>query len=190
MPSRTLPYSILALLGVTAALLAQHRAPAAHAADHAPAAVPHHPAAATPPPTTPPPPAAPRPLTEVEKARFAKGEELYSVCLGCHQPDGQGSPGMAPPLTASRRVNGPDEALIKILLQGLQGPYSHGKATFEGVMPSPPLNDDEEVAAVATYIRRSFGNAAGPIGPEEVAAVRARTKDRGAPWTAAELDGK
>jgi mono/diheme cytochrome c family protein len=42
-----------------------------------------------------------------------------------------------------------------------------------GIMPSfAGQLSDEEIAAVATYIRTSWGNHAGPVNPAEVASVR------------------
>ena len=52
---------------------------------------------------------------------------------------------------------------------------------FEGL-----LNDDE-VAAVLTYIRNSFGNKATPILPNQVTEVRAAIKDKKGFYTAKEL---
>lgn len=46
---------------------------------------------------------------------------------------------------------------------------------------------DAEVAALSTYLRSNFGNDASPVTAEEVAKVRAATKDRSQPWTAQEL---
>ena len=45
---------------------------------------------------------------------------------------------------------------------------------------------DDKIAAVLTYIRQEWGNAAGPITTEQVAAIRAKEGDRKA-WTADEL---
>jgi hypothetical protein len=44
--------------------------------------------------------------------------------------------------------------------------------------PFGGLLDDEEVAAVLTYVRNAFGNRASPVKPETVKAVRAATKER------------
>jgi hypothetical protein len=47
---------------------------------------------------------------------------------------------------------------------------------------------DEEVAAVLTYIRRSWGNQASPIDSPLVMRVRAAAAGRTRPWTDADLD--
>jgi mono/diheme cytochrome c family protein len=129
-----------------------------------------------------------RPLTGAEQALYAKGEGLYALCAGCHLADGRGSPGLAPAIAGSARVEGPESKLARILLHGVQGEYISEGVTFEGMMPPAPLKDDEEVAAVMTYIRRAFQNAGDPVTPDTVGKVRDQTKDRIAPWTKQELD--
>ena len=63
----------------------------------------------------------------------------------------------------------------------------HGK---EGEMLMPPVGGsmtDEQVAAVLTYVRRSWGNAATPISPAEVREARGSSGDRRKAWTEEEL---
>jgi mono/diheme cytochrome c family protein len=52
---------------------------------------------------------------------------------------------------------------------------------------SPPLDNDENLAAVLSYIRNAWGNSAPAITPEQVQAIRAETASRGSAWTADEL---
>jgi mono/diheme cytochrome c family protein len=52
---------------------------------------------------------------------------------------------------------------------------------------APPLDNDENLAAVLSYIRHAWGNNAPPIAPEQVKAVRAETANRTTQWTAQEL---
>ena len=49
-------------------------------------------------------------------------------------------------------------------------------------------NTDEWIAAIASYVRASFGNAGGFVTPADVARVRAATANRKAPWTLPELE--
>ena len=53
------------------------------------------------------------------------------------------------------------------------------------ILPSSSLTD-EQVAAVLTYVRQHFGNAAEAVTPDEVASVRA-ANDREGFWEAEEL---
>lgn len=122
----------------------------------------------------------------------AKGEAIYALmCLTCHQSTGLGSPGQYPPLAQSEWVLGSPNRLIRIPLHGLTGPIQVKGQSWNGSMPAfgttPPLDSDENVAAVLTYIRQAWGNQAGPILPEQVKAVRAETSSRTTQWTAGEL---
>lgn len=120
-----------------------------------------------------------------------RGEGIYSsLCLPCHQGSGLGAPGQFPPLSGSDWVNteGPNR-ILRIILNGLNGPIEVNGETWNGIMP--PLGDvvgsDEDLAAVVSYIRNTWGNEASICTPEEAAAVRAEAADRSNPWTAAEL---
>lgn len=111
---------------------------------------------------------------------FNKGKELYAkegFCITCHQADGNGLPASGfPPLAGTEWVTGKEERLIKIILKGLMGPIVVKGQNYEGMVPMTPfegLMDDEEVAAVATYIRNSFGNKADVVQPAKVKEIRA-----------------
>ena len=47
---------------------------------------------------------------------------------------------------------------------------------------------DEKIAAVMTFVRANFGNAAGPVTADVVAAARKKFADRKTSWTQPELD--
>ena len=54
----------------------------------------------------------------------------------------------------------------------------------------PPIGsvlNDEQIAAVLTYIRREWGNGASPVDPALVKSIRALTAGRTRPWTDSEL---
>jgi mono/diheme cytochrome c family protein/glucose/arabinose dehydrogenase len=132
---------------------------------------------------------APRALTAEEEQRFARGRALYtSDCASCHQADGLGQRGRAPPLLGSAWVQRSPKALGRILLQGLKGPITVHVTEWSLEMPALPHLDDEQAAAILTYIRRSWGNQADPVDASTVGEVRAATKDRKQPWTAQELE--
>lgn len=130
----------------------------------------------------------PRSLTERERAQFEVGKSVYATCAACHVTDGRGSPGVGPALAGSSLATGPADRAIRIVLHGLEGTYEVGGATFEGSMVPLSLND-EKVASVLTYIRRSFGNSAEPVTSEAVGAVRREHAARNKPWTREELKG-
>jgi len=118
----------------------------------------------------------------------ADGGQLYAQqCVACHQANGAGLAGAFPPLDGASWVTGDSRVPIKILLHGLAGPIEVKGATYNGLMPAfGAVFDDEEIAALVTYIRTSWSNDASEVAEAEVAAVRAEIGERGS-WTAAEL---
>nr|WP_315597072.1 cytochrome c [uncultured Cupriavidus sp.] len=97
-------------------------------------------------------------------------------CVACHQANGQGLPGVFPPLAQSEWVNGKDAKAAQIVLRGVTGKLTVKGTAYNGAMPAfaDQLND-AEVAAVLTYVRSQWGNAAPPVTAETVAAARADT---------------
>lgn len=117
------------------------------------------------------------------------GRTVYeNNCQSCHQGTGQGVPGVFPPLVGSEWVTGDAATLARILLHGLQGPVEVAGTTYNGAMPAwKDVLKDEEIAAVATYLRQLEANDAAPVPAAEVSAVRAADQARTTPWTAEEL---
>jgi len=125
---------------------------------------------------------------------YLKGKVLYSregYCNTCHQPDGTGlSPSGFPPLAGTAWVTGSDERLIKLVLNGLHGPIEVLGQKYGGQVPMTPfagLLNDEEVAAVLTYVRNSFGNKASVISSGQVKKVRTATKEKSGFYSPEEL---
>jgi mono/diheme cytochrome c family protein/glucose/arabinose dehydrogenase len=116
---------------------------------------------------------------------FNQGKAIYAkegYCATCHQTDGKGLPGSGfPPLSGTEWVTGSEDRLIKIILKGFMGPIEVNGKSYEGQVPMTPfegLLKDQEVAAIATYIRNSFGNKASVVQPEKVAQIRAAVKKK------------
>jgi len=130
------------------------------------------------------------PLSPAQRDAMAAGEAFFTACAACHGAAGEGIAGLAPPLAGSDWVNGPPEWLARIILQGMTGPVEVQGQVFDGVMPPHghlPALDDTTLAGLMTYLRRSWGNRADPVGTETVRAVRADSAHRDTPWTAADL---
>jgi mono/diheme cytochrome c family protein len=108
-------------------------------------------------------------LIEAGKAQYSGG----GTCFVCHGPNGEGGP-VGPTLTESEWVTGPVSNLIRIQLRGLQGPIQLKGATYTPLAPMAPLahQTDEQIAAVLTFIRNSFGNKASAVLPEQVKMLR------------------
>lgn len=126
------------------------------------------------------------PDAPIDPAIMEAGKVSYMLCGACHGMNGEGGP-IAPPLAASEWVTGPVSNLIKIQLRGLTGPITvAGKEyNFPGGMAALSYQTDDQIAAVLTYIRNSFGNKASAVTAEQVKALRGEV---GKPQvTAAEL---
>ena len=120
------------------------------------------------------------------------GKRIFTQnCIACHQSTGLGMAGQWPPLVASEWVVGgdwvADNHLVGILLHGLQGAIQVKGVTYNNAMPQWKQLKDEQIAAVLTYIRSEWGNAAAPISTEYVKSLREKTTDRTEPWTQKEL---
>jgi mono/diheme cytochrome c family protein/glucose/arabinose dehydrogenase len=124
-------------------------------------------------------------LAGAERDLFIKGKTIYAregFCQTCHQPDGAGlSASGFPPLAGTQWVTGSEERLIKLVLNGLYGPIQVLGKQYGGQVPMTPFGgmlQDEEVAAVLTYVRNAFGNKASAVSPQKVAQVRAASRDK------------
>ncbi len=120
------------------------------------------------------------------------GEAIYMTrCMSCHQTDGAGIAGVFPPLNGTEWVVGDKGRLIRIVLDGMMGETEVQGVVYSGAMPPwKTFMNDEEIAAVLTYIRNAWDNEASKVTPQEVGLVREATKDRASSWTAAELKDK
>ena len=120
------------------------------------------------------------------------GKRIFTQnCVVCHQTSGLGMPGQFPPLVGSEWVVGgdwvADNHLVSILLHGMQGAVQVKGVTYNNAMPPWKQLKDDQIAAVLTYIRSEWGNAAAPISPEYVKSMRDKTTARTEPWSQKEL---
>ncbi|MGV3663431.1 MAG: DUF7133 domain-containing protein, partial [Prosthecobacter sp.] len=130
----------------------------------------------------------PRELTAAEQARFDMGRTLYaSICAGCHQPNGSGLDGIAPPLIDSEWVTGSPERLARIVLHGVRGYITVKKRRHQLDMPPLGALGDEPLAAILTYLRREWEHGAEPVTPDFLKAVRKKEARRTDSWTEQEL---
>ncbi|OYV02889.1 MAG: hypothetical protein CFE26_21675, partial [Verrucomicrobiales bacterium VVV1] len=94
-------------------------------------------------------------------ARAQDGAQLYTLyCAACHAADGKGATGGTfPPLAASPYVAGDPDRAVKIVLKGLSGPVDVLGKTYNLEMPPQgAVLPDDQVAAILTYVRSSWGN--------------------------------
>lgn len=124
------------------------------------------------------------PLTAVEQELFEIGRKTYATCAVCHQPDGNGREGVAPPLVGSQfALASSYHVPARIVLNGKEGTPGYPAA-----MAELSILSDKQIAGVLTYIRRSWGNEASAVTPEDVAHVRTSVRSRYRGWTNAELE--
>jgi mono/diheme cytochrome c family protein len=108
-----------------------------------------------------------------------KGSLLYDIhCGTCHLPTGLGSDSTGPPLLGSPVTLAADPAsLINVTLYGPQlartAPSEEWKGrAWQRMDPYAAILDDEEAAALFSYVRNAWGNSAGAVTPEQVADQR------------------
>jgi mono/diheme cytochrome c family protein len=121
----------------------------------------------------------------VSPDQMQKGEIAFTVrCGDCHLPTGLGSPRtpdadptkVSPPLVGNSVVQASDPAtMINVILYGAHEKVLNDKAWPK--MPGFELDfglgmDDEQVAALANYVRNSWGNKANAVDPKDVAKQR------------------
>jgi mono/diheme cytochrome c family protein len=92
-------------------------------------------------------------------AMAIEGKPVYEeICQACHQPDGIGAPGVAPPLVSPliERVAAQEkDYLALVVLNGLTGTISLAdQGSLTGAMPPQRNLSDEEIAAVVNYLLR------------------------------------
>jgi cytochrome c6 len=85
-------------------------------------------------------------------------------CAACHQEDGKGIAGAFPALAGDKFVLGSASGPIGVVLDGRAG-----MPTFKADLT------DDQIAAALTHVRTSWGNAASPVTPAQVAALRTGT---------------
>lgn len=107
-------------------------------------------------------------------ALMQQGGKLYEAhCVQCHQANGQGIGQAWPPLANNISVTAPSpKNAIRMVLEGGFAPATAGNPRPHGMPPFGPALNDNDVAAVVTYIRNSWGNAAGGVTSLQVKQAR------------------
>lgn len=105
------------------------------------------------------------------------GANLYREhCASCHQADGRGVDRIYPPLAGNVSLAaGPALNSIRMVLNGGFPPSTAGNPRPYGMPPFGPTMNDDEIAAVVSYIRTGWGNHGRMVSPVDVA------KSRGVP---------
>ncbi|WP_442512090.1 PVC-type heme-binding CxxCH protein [Novipirellula sp. SH528] len=138
----------------------------------------------------------PKHLKRADKKAYKLGAEVYqreAHCATCHLTHGKGSANVYPPLVGSPWVNGSEERLIKMALHGVWGKMTVNGKTYDPSRGVPPMTafrsllKDEELAAVLTFVRNTWGNQSSPVSAASVKKVREQTSGRSTFWKPEEL---
>jgi len=102
------------------------------------------------------------------------GGQLYAThCAACHGDDGRGVASIYPALAGNRAVTlSMATNVIQTILKGGFAPATPGNPRPFGMPPFVQTLGPDEVAAVATYIRQSWGNDAPSVSGLEVHRLR------------------
>ena len=126
-----------------------------------------------------------RPATSLRSASLMSAESLVSKamragaaiykdnCAACHRDSGNGEVNLFPRLSGSALVQSDDPTtLARVVLHGTRAVSTPGAPTSPAMPGFDWRLDDAQVAAVLTYVRNSWGNAAPPVSASNVANMR------------------
>ncbi|MBR0800878.1 c-type cytochrome [Bradyrhizobium jicamae] len=126
--------------------------------------------------TSPEKPAASLPSAE-SSLLLSLGKQLYDrECASCHGASGQGMPPDYPPLAGNQSIQMVSAVnAIRMVLNGGYPPGTAGNPMPYGMPPFAHRLSDDEVAAVVTFIRTSWGNRGEPVSARQANELRAAT---------------
>jgi mono/diheme cytochrome c family protein len=106
------------------------------------------------------------------------GARLYlDNCAACHFVTGKGAAEIFPALQANTLVLGKDPApLVGVILNGTSAPSTERRPMRLVMQGYADRMNDEEVAALASFVRSAWGNQAGQVTAQQVAKTRSAVK--------------
>lgn len=113
------------------------------------------------------------PIASTEPA-MRTGAAIYAdACSACHTPDGAGVPGLFPTLNGGASMQSEDPtSVIRVILRGARSVATAGAPTGPAMPSFAWQMNDAQVAAVATFVRNAWGNAAPIVTPADVKEAR------------------
>jgi mono/diheme cytochrome c family protein len=114
------------------------------------------------------------PSAEHTAAADDTGARIYNGnCIPCHQQNGKGIPNVFPSLAGSKVVTGDPKDLALWVMMGVR-PAILPAGRYPTAMQQFAWLKDADAAALFTYLRTSFGNAAAPVDAATVAQALGR----------------
>jgi mono/diheme cytochrome c family protein len=110
----------------------------------------------------------------VSDTRMAAGAAIYQdLCSACHHKDGTGVPYLIPNLAKSSAVASREPtSLLRVVIRGAQTAATQGEPTGPAMPAFGWQLTDDEIAAVTTYVRNSWGHAASATRASDVHKAR------------------
>ena len=123
----------------------------------------------------------PEPVIANENTMRAGAAIYKDSCAACHKDTGEGEAHLFPRLAGSALVQSDDPTtLVRVVLQGTRAASTDSMPTAPAMPAFGWRVDDSQAAAVLTYIRNSWGNAAPPVAASTIA--KQRTSFAAAPY--------
>lgn len=115
-----------------------------------------------------------RPTAAPDQALRELGGKLYEQhCAACHGEQGQGVAGIYPALAGNRVVTmGNSSNLLRVILRGGFAPATAEKPRPFGMPPFASEFSERELAAIASFLRSSWGHEAGDVSELDVNRLR------------------
>ncbi len=115
-----------------------------------------------------------------DQAVMKAGAQIYAdECAGCHAADGKGEARLFPSLNGSPVVQQTDPTtILHVVLRGALSVATKPAPTAPAMPQFAWILNDDEVAAVVTYIRNSWGNSAPPVTASQVEKTRQMLLER------------
>jgi mono/diheme cytochrome c family protein len=120
-------------------------------------------------------PASPEPeVAQPDAAVMKQGQAIFQdSCSACHRMDGSGVPRYFPPLQQDANLQQSDPTSVLHFILGGTRKVPNDRAPTPLAMPAYDWKlDDQQIAAVATFVRNSWGNRAAPVSADQVARLR------------------
>ena len=111
-----------------------------------------------------------------DAAGMKRGKLVYNTqCAACHAANGKGVRGQFAAMAGSGIVQSSNPTtVIRVILEGAKSVVTDKYPTPQAMPAFDWKLSNEDIAAVATYVRNAFGNSADPVTSDQVAKLRNR----------------